>query len=47
MQEAQKQLVELYAVVCCHNNLLLAQLELKAQLRSQLKLERCALVQIS
>ena len=42
LQEAQKKLLELYAVVCCHNNLVLAQLELKAQLRSQLKLERCA-----
>ncbi len=40
VQEAQKLLVDLYAVVCCRGNLMLAQIELKAQLRSQLKLER-------
>lgn len=32
----------MYAVVCCNGNLQLAELELKAELRYQLKLERCA-----
>ena len=42
MQDALDRLVLLYANVCCQGSAELAELELKAELRSQLKLERCA-----
>ena len=35
--------MRLYGNVCCQGSLELAELELKSELRSQLKLERCAL----
>jgi hypothetical protein len=35
--------VHLYSVVCCSGNAELAELELKAELRSQLKMERCVI----
>lgn len=40
MQDVLNRLVQMYAVVCCNGNMQLAELELKAELRSQLKLER-------
>ena len=43
MQDAIDRLVRLYGNVCCQGSLELAELELKSELRSQLKLERCAL----
>ena len=42
MQDALDRLVLLYANVCCQGSAELAELELKAELRSQLKLERSA-----
>lgn len=41
-QDAIDRLVRLYGNVCCHGSIELAELELKSELRSQLKLERCA-----
>ena len=46
MQDASDRLVHLYANVCCHGSAELAELELKSELRSQLKMERCAPIQI-
>ena len=43
LQDAIDRLVRLYGNVCCHGSVELAELELKSELRSQLKLERCAL----
>lgn len=40
-QEAQKELVQLYADICCKGNVPMAQVTLKAELRSKVKLERC------
>ncbi len=40
MQDAIDRLVLLYANVCCHGSAELAELELKSELRSQLKIER-------
>lgn len=40
MQDAIDRLVHLYASVCCHGSAELAELELKSELRSQLKIER-------
>ena len=42
MQDAIDRLVRLYGNMCCQGSLELAELELKSELRSQLKLERCA-----
>lgn len=42
LQDALAQLAACYARVCCQGSLELAELELKAELRSQLKVERCA-----
>ena len=46
-QDAIDRLVRLYGNVCCHGSMELAELELKSELRSQLKLERCALGLVS
>ena len=43
MQDAIDRLVRLYGNMCCQGSLELAELELKSELRSQLKLERCVL----
>ena len=40
MQDALDRLVNQYAIVCCQGSAELAELELKSELRSQLKLER-------